>query len=78
MAFLEKDIVLILCYQSMITTVHLIKLDTYLIDNYSGNLHLKEICFQTSERNRLCDLFHEAFHFYLDWYSNSTQKTYFK
>ena len=30
-------------------TVHLLKLDTYVIDNYSANMHLKEIYFHTSE-----------------------------
>ena len=58
--------------------VDLLKLDTYLIDYYSANMHIKEICFHTSERNHLCDLFHGAFHFFLDWCSNSTQKTYFQ
>ncbi len=59
-------------------TVDLLKLDTYLIDNYSTNMYLKEICFHTSVRNHLCDLVHRAIHFYLDWYPNSTQKTDFQ
>ncbi len=39
---------------------------------------LKEICFHTSVSNQLCDLVLRAFHFYPDWYSNSTQKTDFQ
>ncbi len=38
---------------------------------------LKEICFHTSLRNHLCDFVHRVFYFYIDWYSNSTQKLIF-
>ncbi len=59
-------------------TVIFLKLHTDLIDNYSANMYLKEICFQTSERNGLCDLFCGTFLFILDWYTNSTQKFHFQ
>ena len=48
--------------------VYWVILHTFLVDDYSANMYLKEICFYTNVRNHLCDLFHGTFHFYLDFY----------
>ncbi len=37
-------------------TVLLLKLDTYLIDNYSANMYLRVTSVHTNVRNHLCDL----------------------